>query len=72
MTRDIFPNVLNRYFFEVWPTDLNDILQLGYTGTVGDGANQVDIVYYRDYLINQLYLDVTKVSKKSIHGTPNM
>lgn len=72
LTRDIFPNVLNRYFFEVWPTDMNDILQLGYTGTVGDGANQVDAVYYRDYLINQLYLDVTKVSKKSIHGTPNM
>lgn len=72
LNRKIYPNVLTRYFFEIWPTDMNDILQKDYTGTVADGANQAEVVYSNDYLVNQLYCDVVKVSKKSLHGTPNM
>lgn len=72
LNRKIYPNVMTRYFFEIWPTDMNDILQKDYTGTVGDGANQAEVAYVNDYFVNQLYCDVVKVSKKSIHGTPNM
>lgn len=72
LNRNITPTVLTRYFFEIWPTDMNDILQNSYTGVVSSGANQGERVYVNDYLVNQLYCDVVKVSKKSIHGTPNM
>lgn len=55
-------------FFEVWPTDMNNILDVQYTGT----GNMYSNVYDEDYLINQIYFDVTKVSKKSIYGVPNL
>ena len=71
LNRSIYPNVYNRYFFDIWPTDMNTILQNNFSGNVSTGANQVEAVYASDYLIVQIYSDVVKVSKKSIHGTPN-
>lgn len=59
---------LSRNFFYVWPTDLNDILQLQYTGSFNIGSD----VYSEDYFINQVYFDVIKSSKKSIYGVPNL
>lgn len=55
-------------FFEVWPTDMNSIVDVPYTGT----GNTFSNVYDEDYLINQIYFDVTKVSKKSLYGVPNL
>lgn len=61
-------------FFEVWPTDINNILQVPFTGAIPPITSEVvnEAVYAEDYFISQLYLDVVKVSKKSIHGTPNL
>ena len=60
-------STLSRNFFYVWPTDLNNILQVQYTGSIAPGAE-----YSEDYLINQIYFDIVKSSKKSIYGEPNL
>lgn len=57
----------SRNFFYVWPTDMNDILLNSYTGSVNHST-----CYSEDYLINQIYFDVIKSSKKSIYGEPNL
>lgn len=57
----------SRNFFYVWPTDLNGILLTRYQGNL-DASN----MYSEDYLINQIYFDITKASKKSIYGVPNL
>lgn len=54
-------------FFKVWPTDLNNILYTHY-----DGNQSYATAYSTDYLINQIYFDVVKSSKKSIYGIPNL
>lgn len=58
---------LSRNFFYVWPTDLNDILQVQYNGVINYNAR-----YSQDYFVNQVYFDVIKSSKKTIYGEPNL
>lgn len=54
-------------FFEVWPTDINGIMQVAWTGT----ENYLS-VYSEDPFINQVYFNVQKSSKKSLYGMPNL
>lgn len=60
-------STFSRNFFQVWPTDLNNILQQHYTGSLTAGTT-----YSQDYFINQVYFDVKKTSKKSVFGVPNL
>lgn len=57
----------SRNFFQVWPTDMNNILQVPFTGSLTAGT-----CYSQDYFINQVYFDVKKTSKKSVFGVPNL
>lgn len=63
----ISTTTFSRNFFQVWPTDLNNILQQHYTGSLTAGT-----CYSQDYFINQVYFDVKKTSKKSVFGVPNL
>lgn len=60
-------NTFSRNFFQVWPTDMNNILQQHFTGSLTAGTT-----YSQDYFINQVYFDVKKTSKKSVFGVPNL
>lgn len=57
---------VSRNFFYVWPTDLNNILLQSYNFATKQ------TLYSQDYFINQIYFDITKSSKKSIFGVPNL
>lgn len=59
--------IVGRNFFQVWPTDMNNILDYQYTGdeTYSD-------MYSQDYFINQIYFNVSKSSKMSVHGVPSL
>lgn len=57
---------VSRNFFYVWPTDLNNILLQNYNFATPQ------TLYSQDYFVNQIYFDVTKSSKKSIFGVPNL
>lgn len=59
--------IVGRNYFQVWPTDMNNILDYQYTGdeTYSD-------MYSQDYLINQIYFNVSKSSKMSVHGVPSL
>lgn len=57
---------VSRNFFYVWPTDLNNILLQNYNFA------SPQTLYSQDYFVNQIYFDVTKSSKKSIFGVPNL
>lgn len=57
---------ISRNFFYVWPTDMNNILLQNYNFATKQ------TLYSQDYFINQIYFDVTKSSKKSIFGVPNL
>ena len=61
---------LNKHFYEVWPSDMNEVFQVPYTGSVTSAVPED--VFEFDLLINQAYINIVKVSKKSIHGTPNL
>lgn len=60
-------NTFNLAFFQVWPTDINNILLQPYSGI--EGASDM---YSMDCFINQFYFDVIKSSKKSVFGVPNL
>lgn len=59
--------IIGDRYFTVWPTDMNNILDLPYFGD-----EDYSTLYSQDYFINQVYFNVRKSSKMSVYGVPSL